>query len=44
MIAPPYRPTPVAPDWLASGVTSMAEQGIGNIHEIIKLVSPKKTL
>jgi len=26
MIAPPYRPTPVAPDWLASGVTSMAEQ------------------
>ena len=42
MIAPPYRPTPAAGDFLADGMTSGAEQGIGNIHEIIKLVSPKK--
>ena len=41
MIAPPYIPTPDAGDVLSDGSKSMAEQGMGNIHEIIKLVSPQ---
>ena len=40
MLAPPYIPTPAAGAVLSDGSKSMAEEGIGNIHEMIKSVSP----
>ena len=40
MIAPPYIPTPAAGAVLSDGSVSSAEEGMGNMHEIIQLLSP----